>query len=112
MRTSTRRDEPDLHSLVHRRRDAVQHRQRMSFIICILKTADDRMRGSHQLRELPLGQPGFGAKIVNLACHGVVGLGPLKLRLPVWFTQVLFLVDVFKAIGSVLFRFFHNCSFV
>ncbi len=88
MRAVTRRDEPNLHALVHRCRDAVQHRQRMPFIIGIFKTADDRMGSSNQLRKLLLGQPGFGAQIVNFTRYGVLGLGLFELRLPVCSTQI------------------------
>ena len=58
--------------LVQCRGDAVEHGQRMSLVIGILETADDGRRCADKFGQMPLGQPGGGAEVINFAGDVIV----------------------------------------
>ena len=120
------RNEPDLHPLIKRRRDAAKHGQRMPLIVSVLEPANDRCGRSDQFGESALRQAGLGAKLENFASHFVFGLSlrqqPLHFRPP----PKVSAIEDFDGIGSgfaflgghsslldvrVFGRFFYEASF-
>src|SRR5439155_4903818 len=61
------RDEPDLDSLMQGGRNPSQHCQRMTFVIRVLKAADDRRRCADKLAKLSLSEACGCAQLVDLA---------------------------------------------
>jgi transposase len=51
---------------VERRADALEHPERAPGVVCVLEPGDDRVRGPHQLGELPLCQACLRTQVVNL----------------------------------------------
>ena len=69
------RNEIDFDTAVQRRRDAIQHGERVAFMVGVFQATDDRGGRPDELPKLYLGKTRLGADRVNLPHHGIVGAG-------------------------------------
>lgn len=60
------RHESDLHTLVERLGDALEHGERVPLVIGVLQPADGGFGGAHPVGQLLLRKASFGPKLVNL----------------------------------------------
>ena len=63
----------NLDAAVQGRGDAVEHCQRMAFVIRVFQPANDRGRGADQFCELPLAETSLNSQSGYFACDLIVG---------------------------------------
>jgi len=104
--TLAKRNKPNLDALLQGRRDLVQHRDRVPFIIGVFQAADDRSRGADQLGQRALRQTGLGAEIVNLSRHGIIRPDLLQLSHALGLSRAKTPVEDYHRVARFIFCHF------
>src|ERR1017187_686134 len=93
-------NEPALDSPVQCGGDSTEHSQRVAFVICVLKAADDRRRGANEFGKLSLGEAHCRPQRPDLACDLPVRSRLFKILQPGWLAFVKPAVKDFHCVAG------------
>lgn len=79
----------NLDAPVQRRGDAIEHRQRVAFIIGVFEAANDRRSGANHPCQLPLAKTGLGPQGDDFTRNLISGPCPLQFGKPSRLTFVI-----------------------